>query len=71
MDIIQKFINEFNWDVIIKTGLRVSIILVFAWAAMKLLQKFLQRLEKHIMKKVRKTKNLPLNRKNELKLLSA
>jgi hypothetical protein len=71
MDIIQKFINEFNWDVIIKTGLRVSIILVFAWAAMKLLQKFLQRLEKHLMKKVRKTKNLPLNRKNELKLLSA
>ena len=71
MDIIQKFINEFNWDVIIKTGLRVSIILVFAWAAMKLLQKFLQPLEKHLMKKVRKTKNLPLNRKNELKLLSA
>jgi small conductance mechanosensitive channel len=51
MDIIQKFINEFNWDAIIKTGLRVSIILVFAWAAMKLLQKFLQRLEKHLMKK--------------------
>ncbi len=51
MDIIQEFFHDFSWDAIIKTGLRVSIILVFAWVAMKLLQKFLQRLEKHLMKK--------------------
>jgi small conductance mechanosensitive channel len=45
------FFNNFTWDTIIKTGLRVSLILVFAWVVMKVIQKFLQRLEKHLLSK--------------------
>jgi small-conductance mechanosensitive channel len=51
MNIIQEFFSDFTWDTIIKTGLRVSMILIFAWVAMKLLQKTLQRLEQHLTKK--------------------
>lgn len=51
MSIIQNFLGEFTWDAIIKTGLRISMLLLFAWIAMKVLQKFLQRLEKHLVKK--------------------
>lgn len=51
MDIIQDFLGKPTWDTIIKTGLRISILLIFAWLAMKFLQKFLQRLEKHLIKK--------------------
>lgn len=51
MDIIQDFLGKFTWDTIIKTGLRIAMLLLFAWFAMKLLQKFLQRLEKHLIKK--------------------
>lgn len=51
MNIMQEFFSDFTWDTIIKTGLRVSMILIFAWVAMKLLQKTLQRLEQHLTKK--------------------
>ncbi len=51
MDIIQAFFREFTWDSIIKTGLRVFILLLFAWVAMKLLQRFLRRLEIHLTTK--------------------
>lgn len=51
MNIVQMFFNNFTWDTIIKTGLRVSLILVFAWVVMKVIQKFLQRLEKHLLSK--------------------
>jgi small conductance mechanosensitive channel len=51
MNIIQDFFSEFTWDSIIKTGLRVFILLLFAWVAMKLLQRFLRRLEIHLITK--------------------
>ena len=51
MDIIQDFLSNFTWDTIVKTGLRISMLLVLAWISMKLIQKFLQRLEKHLIKK--------------------
>jgi moderate conductance mechanosensitive channel len=51
MDIVQKFFGEFSWETIIKTGLRISMILVFAWVATKMLQKSLQHLEQHLIKK--------------------
>ena len=54
MNIIQDFFSDFTWDAIIKTGLRVSMILIFAWVAMKLLQKSLQRLEKNLINKSEK-----------------
>lgn len=51
MNIIQDFLSNFTWDTIVKTGLRISMLLLFAWIAMKLIQKFLHRLEKHLIKK--------------------
>ncbi len=51
MDIIQNFFGEFTWDTIIKSGLRISMLLLCGWIATKVLQKFLQRLEKRLIKK--------------------
>ncbi len=51
MKLIQDLLSNFSWDTIIKTGLRISILLLLAWIAMKLIQKVLQRLEKHLIKK--------------------
>ena len=51
INIIQDFLIEFNWDIIIKTGLRVFLMIVFAWIAVKVLQKFLRRLENQLIKK--------------------
>ncbi|MBU0731150.1 MAG: mechanosensitive ion channel family protein [Proteobacteria bacterium] len=51
MDIVRMFFQDFTWDTIIKAGLRVSLILIFAWGVMKLIQRFLRRLEKHLMTK--------------------
>ncbi len=51
MDIVQKFFTDFSWETIIKAGLRVSMIMLFAWVASKMLQKSLQHLEQHLIKK--------------------
>jgi len=51
MDVIENFFASFSWDTIIKTGLRVSMILVFAWIATKVLQKFLHSFEKRLLEK--------------------
>ena len=51
MNTIQDFLSNFTWDTIVKTGLRISTLLLLALIAMKLIQKFLQRLEKHLIKK--------------------
>jgi moderate conductance mechanosensitive channel len=51
MDIIQKYFNGFSWETIIKTGLRVTMILFFAWVATKMVQKSLQHLEQNLIKK--------------------
>ena len=40
MDIIHMVLRDFTWDTILKTGLRVTLILLFAWVMMKVLQKF-------------------------------
>ena len=51
MDVIQNYLASFTWDTIIKTGLRVTLILVAAWTATKVLQKFLQSFEKRLLEK--------------------
>ena len=51
MNNIQDFFVGLRWDIFIKTGLRVTLILVFSWIAMKLLQNFLKRFENHLIKK--------------------
>lgn len=49
MDVIQNYFASFTWDSIIKTGLRVTLILVAAWIATKMLQKFLRSFEKRLL----------------------
>ncbi|MFN2367748.1 MAG: mechanosensitive ion channel family protein [Desulfurivibrionaceae bacterium] len=51
MDTILKFFPEFTLNVLIKTGLRVTLVLVFAWIAVKLINKFLEHLKKGLIKK--------------------
>lgn len=51
MNIIQEFFAGISWESMIKTSLRVTIILIFAWIAMKLLQRFLKRIENNLIKK--------------------
>jgi small-conductance mechanosensitive channel len=45
MDQIQDLIALYDWDLVIKTCLRVTLILLFAWIASLLLRKILRRLE--------------------------
>jgi small conductance mechanosensitive channel len=54
MEIMQEIFSGITWETVIKTSLRVTIILFFAWIAMKVLQKFLQHLEKQLIKKSEK-----------------
>ena len=48
MHLLQEFIMSFTWEAIIKTGLRVSLILGFAWLAMKVLLKCIERVERYL-----------------------
>ncbi|MCB2183872.1 MAG: mechanosensitive ion channel family protein [Desulfobulbaceae bacterium] len=51
MNIMKEFLAGFTWKTIILTGLRITIILFFAWLVTKLLQKFLLNLEERLLKK--------------------
>src|SRR5690554_6573639 len=51
MDILQEALNSISWEVIIKTGLRVTLVLIIAWVAVKILHKLTGRLERHLLKK--------------------
>lgn len=51
MDHIETFIQSLNWDLFIKTGLRITLILVVAWIMAKLLRKSLHQFEKHLVNK--------------------
>jgi small conductance mechanosensitive channel len=51
VDIVKEFISGVSWDLIIKTGLRVLLILFFAWLAIKVLHRLTQRLQAHLTMK--------------------
>ncbi len=53
MDVFIDFLQSFTWDSIIKTGLRVILVLIIAWIITKLLRNFLRRLEIRLLKKSR------------------
>lgn len=53
MNIVQDFFSGIHWDLLIKTGLRVILILLFSWLAIKLLHKLIHRLEVHLTQKSR------------------
>ncbi|MBR9980096.1 MAG: mechanosensitive ion channel family protein [Desulfatitalea sp.] len=51
MDTFQAFLATLEWETFIKTGLRITLILFFAWAGVKLIQHLLNRLEGRLVKK--------------------
>lgn len=53
MDIVSEFFSGVTWALIIKTGLRVVIILALSWVATKLILKLVQRFEKRLIQKSR------------------
>jgi small conductance mechanosensitive channel len=59
MNTIHTFFAHFSWDIIIKTGLRICLLLLFTWVAVKVIHKSLQRLEKHLIKQSKNTEEPP------------
>lgn len=51
MDTVREFFDQFTWEVIIMTGLRITLILFFAWIGVKVLGKSLNRLEGKLITK--------------------
>jgi len=48
MDLASEYLGIFDWKLLVKTGLRVVLILLVAWAVRSLLDKLLKRLKKHL-----------------------
>ncbi|MBL1215514.1 MAG: mechanosensitive ion channel family protein [Ignavibacteriae bacterium] len=51
LEFVNEIIGEIDWQGVIKTSIRIIIILVIAWVVMKVLLNFLRRLEKQLLKK--------------------
>jgi small conductance mechanosensitive channel len=51
MDIVKEFLNSFTWEIIIKSSLRISLILFLSWVATKIILKLIQRFEKRLVQK--------------------
>lgn len=49
MEVLQQLINGLSWETLIKTGIRVTLLMFLAWIATLALQKFLQRLERKLL----------------------
>ena len=53
MEIIKGFFTDISWDVIIKSSLRVVMILVIAYGIMKLIKSFIKKIENNLITKSR------------------
>ncbi len=51
MEKIQEYLSTFAWEPFATTGLRIFMMILLAWIAIKLLQRFLHRLEKRLIVK--------------------
>jgi small conductance mechanosensitive channel len=51
MDIVKEFLSSFTWEIIIKTSLRISLILFLSWVATKIILKLIQRFEQRLVQK--------------------
>lgn len=51
MENIRGLVANINWDLLITTGIRISVVLVFAWIAVKLVHHLLYRLQEKLIKK--------------------
>lgn len=50
MEAVSQFFSEFDWEVLIRTGLRILLILVLAWIVLATLRKVLARIEQQLLK---------------------
>lgn len=69
MQILQEFLGSFTWESLIKTGLRVTVILIFIWVAMMVLKKLLKRLEIHLIRKSEKEGEPPSESQKRIETL--
>ncbi|NIQ97236.1 MAG: mechanosensitive ion channel family protein [Desulfuromonadales bacterium] len=53
MDIFREFIASISWDTVIRTGLRLLLILFAAWVALAIIRKLLKHLEARLIEKSR------------------
>ncbi len=51
MKILLNVLGKFSWEHVAETGLQILIVLVFAFAVMTLLQRILQHLERHLIRR--------------------
>lgn len=49
MDLIEKFIGELNWEILMFSTLRILFILLAAWIGLKIVRRVLRKLEKHLI----------------------
>ncbi|MGD8568279.1 MAG: mechanosensitive ion channel family protein [Gammaproteobacteria bacterium] len=50
MDLLQKYIETFDWETLMFTALRMLLILVIAWIALKVIRRVLQKLEQRLLR---------------------
>jgi moderate conductance mechanosensitive channel len=50
METFSFLLNDFNWEVLIHTGLRILLILVLAWIVLAMIRKVLARVEQKLLK---------------------
>jgi small conductance mechanosensitive channel len=51
METVTQFLGSFNWEILIRTGLRILLILVLAWCVLIAVRKVLERIEDRLLKK--------------------
>jgi small conductance mechanosensitive channel len=49
MEKLQEYFSTFAWETFVMTGLKVFMLILFAWIAIRLVQRFLHRLEKRLI----------------------
>ncbi|WP_455210610.1 mechanosensitive ion channel family protein [Kaarinaea lacus] len=49
MDLIEKFVEQFNWESLMFSSLRVLIILLAAWIGLKVARRVLRKMERHLI----------------------
>lgn len=51
MDIVDEFIREFDWHIVITTALRILLILIVAWIAMAAIKRVMAKTEERLIRK--------------------
>ncbi|MEJ2180209.1 MAG: mechanosensitive ion channel family protein [Gammaproteobacteria bacterium] len=49
MDLMEKFIEEVNWEILMFSTLRILFILLAAWIGLKVVRRMLHKMEKHLL----------------------